>query len=59
MKTTLDTPSPPLTAVEAAWRRYLGATQRLEGRSYDDAEEAAWRRLVAALERAGAPLPRP
>jgi hypothetical protein len=58
VKTAPETPSPPPTAVEAAWRRYLGATRRLEGRSYDDEEEAAWRRLAAALERAGAPLPR-
>jgi hypothetical protein len=40
----------PLSA-EVAWRRYLEATQGLEGDSYESAEADAWVELQVALRR--------
>ena len=40
----------PLSA-EVAWRRYLEATQALEGDSYEAAERDAWAELQIALGR--------
>jgi hypothetical protein len=40
----------PLSA-EVAWKRYLEATQELDGDSYKIAEEGAWAELQVALGR--------
>jgi hypothetical protein len=40
----------PLSA-EVAWRRYLEATQDLEGEHYESAEQDAWDELQIALGR--------
>jgi hypothetical protein len=40
---------------EVAWKRYLEATQELNGESYNLVEEDAWAELQVALGR----LPRP
>lgn len=40
----------PLSAT-VAWRRYLEATQGLDGDAYDLAERAAWEQLQVSLVR--------